>query len=130
MSPELTLLVQALVILAVPVIVWRYFGLRHAVPLVCVQIVAGIALGPSGFGRVAPDLYKLVFSPTTLTPLSGISSIAVLLFGYVTGLHLELRSIVGRGRAFALVSGASIGVPMLAGFAAGTSRFLVRSRRA
>ena len=119
MSPELTLLVQALVILAVPVIVWRYFGLRHAVPLVCVQIVAGIALGPSGFGRVAPDLYKLVFSPTTLTPLSGISSIAVLLFGYVTGLHLELRSIVGRGRAFALVSGASIVVPMLAGFAAG-----------
>ena len=57
MSPELTLLVQALVILAVPVIVWRYFGLRHAVPLVCVQILAGIALGPSGFGRVAPDLY-------------------------------------------------------------------------
>ena len=74
---ELTLLVQALVILTVPVIVWRYFGLRHAVPLVCVQILIGIALGPSGFGRVAPELFHLVFSPAALTPISGIASMAV-----------------------------------------------------
>jgi Kef-type K+ transport system membrane component KefB len=113
------LIVQALVILTVPVVIWRFFGLRHVVPLVCVQILAGIALGPSGFGRLAPDLYNFVFSPTTLTPLSGIASIAVLLFGYITGLHLEPRSILGRGRAFALVSGASIVIPMIAGFVAG-----------
>jgi Kef-type K+ transport system membrane component KefB len=119
MTAQLTLLVQALVILLVPVVVWRYFGLRHAVPLVCVQIIAGIALGPSGFGRIAPDLYGLVFSPATLTPLSGIASIAVLLFAYVTGLHLEPKSILGRGRAFVVVSSASVVVPLIGGFLAG-----------
>ena len=119
MSHDLTLLVQALIILTLPVVVWRYLGLRYAVPLVCVQIVAGIALGPSGFGRIAPDLYSLVFSPATLTPLSGIASIAVLLFGYITGLHLEPKSLLGRGRAFAIVSAASVVVPMIAGFFGG-----------
>jgi Kef-type K+ transport system membrane component KefB len=94
-------------------------GLRHAVPLVCVQIIAGIALGPSGFGRLAPELFHLVFSPATLTPLAGISSIAVMLFAYIAGLHLEPASILGRGRAFVVVSGASVVVPMFAGIFVG-----------
>lgn len=119
MTPELTLLVQALVILVVPVALWRFLGLRRAAPLVCIQIVVGIALGPSGFGRVAPDLYHVVFSPAMLTPLSGIASIAVLLFGYITGLHLEPSSLLRRGRAFALVAGASVAVPTIGGFFGG-----------
>ena len=119
MSPELTLLVQALVILTVPVAVWRYCGLRHAVPLVCVQIMVGIALGPSGFGRLAPELFHLVFSPAALTPIAGIASIAVLLFGYVTGLHLEPSEILRRGRSFAFVAASSVAVPTIAGFFGG-----------
>jgi len=119
MSPELTLLVQALVILTVPVAAWRYFGLRHAVPLVCVQILVGIALGPSGFGRFAPELFHLVFSPAVLTPISGIASMAVLLFGYVTGLHLEPGAILRGGRSFAFVAASSIAVPTIARFLGG-----------
>ena len=61
LSPELTLLVQALVILTVPVAVWRYFGLRHAVPLVCVQIscrdrARSERFRPSRSGAVSPRL--------------------------------------------------------------------------
>lgn len=119
MAPELILLVQALVILVVPVALWRFLGLRRAAPLVCIQIVVGIALGPSGFGRLAPDLYHVVFSPAMLTPLSGIASIAVLLFGYITGLHLEPSSLLQRGRAFAFVAAASVAVPTVAGFFGG-----------
>src|SRR3954463_9459550 len=119
MSPELTLLVQTLVILTVPVALWRFSGLRHAVPLVCVQILVGIALGPSGFGRLAPELFHLVFSPTALTPISSIATMAVLLFGYVTGLHLEPSGIMRRGRAFAFVAASSLGVPTIAGFLGG-----------
>jgi Kef-type K+ transport system membrane component KefB len=119
MSAELILLVQALVILVVPVALWRFLGLRHGMPLVCVQIVVGIALGPSVFGRIAPDLYGLFFTPATLTPLSGIAAIAVVLFGYITGLHLEPATIVRRGRAFAFVASASVAVPTAAGFLGG-----------
>lgn len=116
---DLTLLLQAAIILVVPVIVWRFLGLRHAMPLVCVQIIAGIALGPSLFGRVAPELFNMIFSREMLTPLSGIAFIAVLLFGYITGLHLEPRAILHRGRAFLAMSTASIVIPMIGGFLAG-----------
>ncbi len=119
MSPELIFLVQAFAILVLPVVVWRALFLRGAVPLVVVQILVGIALGPTLFGRFVPQLYHLFFNPATLTPLWGVASIAVLLFGFVTGLHLDPRSFLGRGRAFALVASASVGVPTAAGFLGG-----------
>src|SRR5712691_1516943 len=119
MTPELIFLAQALVILVLPVMVWRLLRLRGAVPLVVVQILVGIALGPTLFGRFAPELYHLFFNPATLTPLWGVASIAVLLFGFITGLHLEPRAFLGRGRAFALVAFASVAVPTGAGFLGG-----------
>ena len=119
MSAELILLLQALVILALPVALWRFLRLRQSVPLVCVQILVGIALGPSLFGRFAPDLYAVFFSPATLTPLSGIAAIAVLLFGYITGLHLEPAALMSRGRAFGVIATASVVVPTAAGFCGG-----------
>ena len=64
-------------------------------------------------------MFHLVFSPTALTPISGIATMAVLLFGYVTGLHLEPSGIMRRGRAFAFVAASSLGVPTIAGFLGG-----------
>src|SRR5579864_1400382 len=119
MSPELIFLVQAFAILVLPVMIWRGLFLRGAVPLVVVQILVGVALGPTLFGRCAPQLYHLFFNPTTLTPLWGVASIAVLLFGFVTGLHLDPTSFLGRGRAFATVAGASVAIPAGAGFLGG-----------
>jgi Kef-type K+ transport system membrane component KefB len=119
MTPELIFLVQALAILVLPVAVWRLLFLRGAVPLVVVQILVGIALGPTLFGRFAPETYHLFFNPATLTPLWGVASIAVLLFGFVTGLHLDPAELLGRGRAFAVVAGASVAVPTAAGFFGG-----------
>lgn len=119
MSPELIFLVQAFAILVLPVMIWRGLFLRGAVPLVVVQILVGVALGPTLFGRYAPQLYHLFFNPTTLTPLWGVASIAVLLFGFVTGLHLDPTSFLGRGRAFATVAGASVVIPVAAGFLGG-----------
>src|SRR5437763_4038433 len=89
MTAELIFIVQALVILVLPAVVWRGIQLRGVIPLVVVQILVGIALGPTLFGRLAPEAFDTVFNPNTLTPLWGVASIAVLLFGFVTGLHLE-----------------------------------------
>src|SRR5262249_15862951 len=95
MMPELIFIVQPLAILVVPAVGWRGLRLRGVVPLVVVQILVGIALGPTLFGRIAPQAYDLIFNPKTLTPLWGVASIAVLLFGFVTGLHLEPSAFVG-----------------------------------
>src|SRR6516162_5206081 len=119
MTADLIFIVQALAILVLPVAVWRGLRLRRAVPLVVVQILVGIALGPTLFGRLAPESYDLLFNPKTLMPLWGVASIAVLLFGFVTGLHLEPSSFVGRGRAFATVAIANVVVPTAAGFLGG-----------
>ena len=119
MTADPIFILQALVILVLPVAVWHVLHLRGAVPLVVVQILVGIALGPTLFGRLAPETYHLFFNPTTLTPLWGVASIAVLLFGFVTGLHLEPRAFLGRGRAFTLVALASVAVPTAAGFLGG-----------
>src|SRR5438046_6759639 len=119
MTPELIFIVQALAILVLPVAVWRLLHLRGAVPLVVVQILVGVALGPTLFGRFALETYHLFFNPTTLTPLWGVASIAVLLFGFVTGLHLDPADFLGRGRSFAVVAGASVAVPTAAGFLGG-----------
>src|SRR5260370_28652616 len=119
MKADLIFIVQALAVLVLPVAVWRLLRLRGAVPLVVVQILVGIALGPTLFGRLAPETYHLFFNPTALTPLWGVASIAVLLFGFVPGLHLDPADFLGRGRSFAVVAAASGAVPTAAGFVGG-----------
>jgi K+:H+ antiporter len=111
MTPALIFLVQALVVVALPVLVLRFSGLKGLVPLVVVQIVVGIALGPSLFGRLAPECYQLFFNPAALAPLAGIGSVAVLIFGLITGLHLDPETFRGNGRATYVVAVASVVVP-------------------
>src|SRR5258707_3846591 len=95
MSPGLIFLVQALVVVALPVVILRFSRLKGRVPLVVVQIVVGLALGPSLFGRLAPEYYQLFFNPAALAPLSGIGSVAVLVFGLITGLDPDPNNVPG-----------------------------------
>jgi Kef-type K+ transport system membrane component KefB len=111
MTPALIFLVQALVVVALPVAVLRFSRLKGVVPLVVIQIVVGIALGPSLFGRLAPEWYHLFFNQAALAPLSGIGSVAVLIFGLITGLHLDPETFRGNGRATSIVAVASVVVP-------------------
>jgi Kef-type K+ transport system membrane component KefB len=119
MNPSLIFLLQTLVIVALPLAVLRFFGLKGFVPLVVVQIMVGIALGPSLFGRIAPELFHTLFNPVSLSPLSGISSIAVLIFGLITGLHLGSDILRDNGRVFSGVAAANIAVPTALGYLAG-----------
>jgi len=111
--------IQALVIVAVPYGVWHFGRLHGLIPCVIVQILAGIALGPSLLGRVAPDAYTLLFAPASLGAVSGIASIGVLFFGFITGLHLDLEHFRNRGIGFAAVGAGSVLVPSALGALAG-----------
>src|SRR5438552_3619364 len=119
MTPGLIFLVQALVIVALPVLLLRFSRLKGRVPLVVVQIVVGLALGPSLFGRLTPDYCQLFFNAAALAPLSGIGSVAVLVFGLITGLHLDPKTFRGNGRAASGVACANIVVPTALGCAGG-----------
>jgi Kef-type K+ transport system membrane component KefB len=115
MTPALIFLVQAFVIVVLPVAALKFSGLKGLVPLVVVQIVVGIALGPSVFGRLVPGAYQLFFNPASLSPLTGISSIAVLIFGLITGLHLGPETLRDNGRMFSLVAVVRVTVPAALG---------------
>jgi Kef-type K+ transport system membrane component KefB len=119
MTPSLIFLVLALVVVVLPVAVLRLSGLKGLVPLVVVQIMVGIALGPSVFGRVAPGLFQMFINPASLASLSGIASIAVLIFGLITGLHLGPGILRDKGRMFSVVAAANIMVPTALGCLAG-----------
>jgi len=119
MSEALVFLVQALIVVFVPLAISRGLRLKGVLPLVVVQIIVGITLGPSVFGRVAPEAFDLLFNPATLTPLAGIASMAVLLFGFTTGMHLDFVSFRGCGRGFSFIAAASVAVPTLSGILAG-----------
>jgi len=119
MSGAQLFVVQALVIIAIPYGAWHFGRLHGLIPCVIVQILAGIALGPSLLGRVAPDAHTLLFGPATLGTVSGIAAIGVLLFGFITGLHLDLEHFRDRGIGFAAVGAASVLVPSALGALAG-----------
>src|SRR5277367_4912284 len=87
MTPTSMFLLAALAIVAVPVVLLRVSGLKGLMPLVVVQIAVGIALGPSVFGRMAPEYFQMLMSPATLASLSGLAAVAVLIFGLISGLH-------------------------------------------
>ena len=114
-SPVLLFLVQAILLIAVPFLLWRLTGAKRVTPMVVIQILFGIALGPSVLGAVAPDVWEALFAPASLAPLSGLSWLAVALFAFLIGLHLDVTEFRGRGRAFLGVSLSSLAVPSALG---------------
>ncbi|PNE10244.1 MAG: sodium:proton exchanger [Beijerinckiaceae bacterium] len=119
MTQSLNFLVLALVVVVLPVALLRFSGLKGLVPLVVVQIMVGIALGPSVFGRVAPGLFQMFINPSSIASISGIASIAVLIFGLITGLHLGPGILRDNGRMFAAVAAARVMIPAAIGCLAG-----------
>jgi len=91
-------------------------------PQVVGEIVAGVVLGPSLLGRVAPSLSSALFAKQMLPFLDVFSQVGLLFFMFLIGLELDLRLIRGRGQAAATVSHMSIVVPFLLG--AGSALFL------
>jgi Kef-type K+ transport system membrane component KefB len=112
-------LLQAFIIVAAPVVLLRVSRLKGLMPLVVMQIAVGIALGPSVFGRVAPDYFHMFISPETLSSLSGLATIAVTIFGLISGLHLDPGVFNGSERAFWPIAVGNVVLPMTLGLLAG-----------
>jgi Kef-type K+ transport system membrane component KefB len=86
-------------------------------PRVIGEMLAGIALGPSFLGSVAPDIARTLFPPEGLLPLAALSQLGVILFMFVVGLRLDVDVLRDRARAAVAVSHASIVVPFVLGAA-------------
>ncbi|HYD32297.1 MAG TPA: cation:proton antiporter [Azospirillaceae bacterium] len=119
MPAALLFLVQALILVAGPYLLWRLPRVRGVLPLVVVQILFGIALGPSMLGAFVPTVAAALFPPASLAQLQGLATLAVVFFGFLTGLHVDVAEIRGKSLSFLSISLSSLVVPTLAGVAVG-----------
>src|SRR6187549_4048788 len=84
-------------------------------PQVMGEIIAGILLGPSLLGQVAPGVSDVLFPSSSLSALNTIGNAGVLLFIFGVGLKLDLAHVWERGRAVLVIAHASIAVPLILG---------------
>ena len=63
-------LLALILIFAAPYAVWRLLRTDYWAPLVVVQIVAGILLGPGLLGSAFPGYYEFIFTPPVTTLLA------------------------------------------------------------
>ncbi|WP_405053280.1 cation:proton antiporter [Sphingomonas sp.] len=115
MSPTEIFLLAVLIIFTVPYLVWRLGRTDYWAPLVVVQIIGGILLGPGILGAVFPDYYAFVFTPQTMGALNGIAWWAVMLFVWVAGLELDVGEAWKRRRETGITAGLALGMPLVAG---------------
>jgi Kef-type K+ transport system membrane component KefB/nucleotide-binding universal stress UspA family protein len=84
-------------------------------PLVIGEIVAGIMLGPSLFGLVAPGLAATLFPPETIPFLNVLSQVGLIFFMFLIGLELKPKYLSGNLEVAILTSHVSILVPFSLG---------------
>jgi len=85
-------------------------------PLVIGEIFAGIMLGPSLFGLIAPGLAHSLFPPETMPYLNVLSQIGLIFFMFLIGLELNPKYLSGNLKTAILISNLSIIVPFASAF--------------
>ncbi|MES2024484.1 MAG: cation:proton antiporter [Pseudomonadota bacterium] len=115
MSTTEIFLIAMLIIFSVPYLIWRIGKTDYYAPLVVVQIIAGILLGPGILGAAFPDYYKFVFTPAVIQSLNGVAWWAVMLFVMIAGIELDLKKAWEHRRESCITAGLALGSPLLFG---------------
>jgi len=113
-NPLSHLFVQLLVIIAVSRVMGKIFT-RLGQTAVVGEMAAGILLGPSLFGWLAPEAFAFVFPKDSLGTLRLLSQIGVCLFMFAVGMEMDLRHVRSKTYTAVAVSHVSIVFPYLLG---------------
>jgi Kef-type K+ transport system membrane component KefB len=113
-TPELFLLAMV-IIFAVPYAIWRVGRTDYFAPLVVVQIMTGLLLGPGVLGAFFPEYYKFVFTARVIDTLNGTAWWAVMMFVWIAGIELDLRQIWKNCGETVATASLALGAPLLAG---------------
>ena len=108
-------LIAMLIIFSVPYLIWRGLRTEYYAPLVVVQIIAGILLGPGVLGAIFPDAHATVFNPQVIGALNGVAWWAVMIFVFIAGLELDLSQAWKYRIETGVTAGLSLVVPLAFG---------------
>ncbi|MDB5545477.1 MAG: sodium/hydrogen exchanger [Hyphomicrobiales bacterium] len=119
-ASEVSFLIQVMLLL----VVGRILGeLMHRIgqPAVMGQLLAGVMLGPSVLGLLAPDLQHMLFPPLPAQKamLDGVSTLGILMLLLLTGMETNLELVSRVRRAALSISLTGILIPFACGFALG-----------
>src|SRR5271156_5921336 len=79
------------------------------------EIIGGILVGPSVFGRFAPHLSAALFPPNSLGPFETLSTVGLVLFLFLIGMELDYEQLYRQRATALLASGMSIALPFAMG---------------
>ena len=94
---------------------------RIGQPAVIGQLLAGLILGPSFFGWLAPAAHHFLFPDTAEQKnlIQGLSNVGVMLLLLLTGMETDLKLARRVGAPAVTVAAAGVAVPFVCGFALG-----------
>jgi Kef-type K+ transport system membrane component KefB len=114
------LIASFLLAVAIVMLVARLFGalaVKISQPRVMGEVVAGISLGPTVFGALAPGLQAELF-PADILPAFGIAAnLGLVFYMFLVGLELDPNQLKGRVSQAAAISNTSVALPMILGIA-------------
>ena len=84
-------------------------------PQVVAEMIAGVLLGPSLLGLVAPELQVRLFPPESIPVLYVLAQLGLALYMFLVGLEFDLEKLRARVRSAAFVGWAGIVVPFFLG---------------
>lgn len=104
---------------------------RFGQPLVVGEIAAGILLGPSFLGAIAPKLELAIFPQASGSYLELLAQVGLIFFMFLIGLELNPQYLRGRLRLALWVSNLSVLLPfgLGIGLAIGLQRFYPADRK-
>ena len=104
----------------VVMLVARLFGMASVAigqPRVMGEVVAGITLGPTILGAIAPELQAALF-PEDIIPFIGVvAQLGLIFYMFMVGLEIDPSQLKGRIGQVAAISNASVALPMVLGIA-------------
>ena len=100
---------------------------RAGQPKVVGEMIAGVLLGPSLLGLLAPSVHEALFPPASLGALSIVSQLGLVLYMFVVGTQFRTDLITQAWRGAMLISLAGVVAPFLLG--GGLAAFLLDDGR-
>lgn len=108
-------LIAMLIIFTLPYLIWRMGKTEFYAPLVVVQIITGILLGPGVLGAIFPHYYQFIFNQQVIQLLDGIAWWAVMLFVMIAGIELDIKKAWEERRESAIAASLALSCPLIIG---------------
>ncbi len=115
MNTTETFLLAMILIFAGPYLLWRLGRTDHYAPLVVIQIIIGIVLGPGVLGSLHPAAYAYIFTQPVIQALNGIAWWGVMLFVWISGIELDLGQAWEHRRDSGITAALAMGTPLVLG---------------